>query len=171
MMFRDLFFPVVALRLARARAETQPGAVTVVVGGNVRSCSNIFSAARFFESLNHEQMIHNTYLNSLTCFSTEWNRNHVLIPSLILILLYDQLIVVIFKKVFLTFFPLPSPVVSNLSPTQHRVTKVFICGCPFSETTSKTTGKFLFNAISCTREMGLLSSDSGSATPQAAKYI
>lgn len=63
-----------------------------------------------------------------------------------------------------TFFPLPSPIDSNLSPTVHLVIKVLMCGGPFSLMTSKLTFKFRFKANSCTSEIGDLRSDDESAS-------
>jgi hypothetical protein len=48
MRFRDFFLAGLGLRFMRM-APAQLAAVTVVVGGNSFSCSNIFSAALFFE--------------------------------------------------------------------------------------------------------------------------
>jgi hypothetical protein len=50
MRFLDFFLAVLVFLFILARFPMQPAAVTVVVGGSVLNCSNIFSAALFFDT-------------------------------------------------------------------------------------------------------------------------
>lgn len=60
-------------------------------------------------------------------------------------------------RFFDIFLPLPSPSAVKL-PTRHCVTNTFMCGGPFSLSTSNVTFRLRFKAISCTSDIGDFSS-------------